>query len=378
MRVEQLAPGMVLARTIWGPSGEVLLARGARLTSATISALARREVRAVWVRDGMADEEDPADLISEPLRAAAARHVQDVYAAVARDASPGVIRAAARRLERVAESLVEEVMSSPVVGELVALKTHDAYTLQHSVEVAVGSVLLGLHIGASRSTLRELALGGLLHDVGKVRVPVEVLNKPGPLTAEEWDLVRQHPTWSYEMVSRMGLEDVLPKHIAWQHHERQDGRGYPRGLRGNNRIQRDHSEMISGDRISLCAEMAQVPDVYSALRSDRPYRPAMPPEEAVRTMREMAGSHLNREVVQVFFSTVPTFPPGITVRVYTGPLAGYVATVVRTHRSAPDRPTIRLLLDPRGRPCDPVEVDLRTHPGEVRSLVSPPVPDSVG
>lgn len=373
MQVEHLVPGMVLARTIWGASGEVLLARGASLTTATIAALARREVRAVWVRDGISDDEDPADLISDPLRAAAARCVQDLLNAVGQSNSPTTVRAAVRRLERVAESLVEEVMSAPVVGELVALKTHDAYTLQHSVEVAVGCVLLGLHIGASRSSLRELALGGLLHDLGKVYVPAEILNKPGPLTAEEWELIRQHPTWGYEMVSRMDLDVVLPKHIAWQHHERQDGKGYPRGLRGNNRIHRDHSEMISGHRISLCAEMAQVADVYSALRSDRPYRPAMPPEEAARTMREMAGSHLNKEVVQTFFSTVPIFPPGITVRVYTGPFAGYVATVVRTRRGAPDRPTIRLLLDPQGNPCHPTELDLRTTPGEIRSCLVPPM-----
>jgi hypothetical protein len=158
LTTEHLVPGMILARTIWGRSGEVLLARGTSLTAGAIAALTRREVRAVWVRDGIADDEDPAELVSDQLRAAAARHVHDVFAAAAQGASPGTIRSAVRRLERVTESLVEEVMSAPVTGELVALKTHDAYTPQHSVEVAVGSVLLGLHIGASRSSLRQLAL----------------------------------------------------------------------------------------------------------------------------------------------------------------------------------------------------------------------------
>jgi len=363
---------MVLARTIWGPSGEVLLARGAVLTAATIAALHRREVSAVWVKDGTGDDEDPAELVSDQLRAAAAKQVQDLFHAVSRGASGRVVREAAKRLLNVAESIVEEVLSAPVAAELVAIKTHDAYTLQHSVEVAAACVLLGLQIGASRSSLRELALGGLLHDLGKVRIPAEVLNKTGPLTTEEWELVKQHPTWGFEIISAMDLEEVTPKHIAWQHHERQDGKGYPRGLRGTNRVARDHAEFLAGNRIALCAEICAVADVYCAMRSDRPYRPAMPPEEAVAALREAAGSQLNRELVNLFLRTVPVFPPGITVRLYSGQFNGYFARVVRCSRGTPDKPVIRLLYHPDGNPCQPLEIDLARSPAEIRSWLTPP------
>ena len=372
VRVHQLVPGMVLARTIWGASGEVLLARGAVLTQGTISALESREVSAVWIRDGLADDADPADLVSDHLRAAAARQLQDLFSAVSRGAPKGTVSLSVRRLAEIAESIVDEVLSAPVAAELVALKTHDGYTLQHSVEVAAGCVLLGVQIGASRTSLRELALGGLLHDIGKVRIPPEVLNKNGPLTAEEWDLIKQHPAWGYEIVGRMDLDEVTPKHIAWQHHERQDGKGYPRGLRGTNKVARSHAEFLTGDRIALCAEICAVADVYSAMRSDRPYRPAMPPEKAVRALREAAGSQLNRELVDLFLRTVPSFPVGVTVRVYSGPFAGYVATVVRSHRTDPDRPVIRLVSDPSGRPCEPLDIDLRQAPAEIRSWIAPP------
>jgi putative nucleotidyltransferase with HDIG domain len=369
--VEHLEPGMVLARTIWGASGEVLLARGAVLQPPTIDALRRREVKAVWVRTGPEDDttDEALEVVSPQLRQEAAARVAEVFRAASSGADPRALTRRAQQLSRIADSLVDEVLSGPVVGELVALKTHDAYTLHHSVEVAAGSVLLGLQIGVGRSGLRELALGGLLHDLGKIRIPQEVLNKPGPLSPDEWDLIKQHPTWGYELVARMGLDEVLPKHIAWQHHERQDGQGYPRGLRGTNRIRRHPSEMAAGDRISLCAEIAQVADVYSALRSDRPYRPGMPPEQAVRTMREMAGPHLNRELLDAFLAAVPTFPVGLTVRVHTGPFAGYLAVVVRNHRTAPDRPVIRLVRAPSGTPCDPVELDLRTQPVEISSWI---------
>jgi putative nucleotidyltransferase with HDIG domain len=369
--VEHLEPGMVLARTIWGASGEVLLARGAVLQPPTIDALRRREVKAVWVRTGPEDDttDEALEVVSPQLRQEAAARVAEVFRAASSGADPRALTRRAQQLSRIADSLVDEVLSGPVVGELVALKTHDAYTLHHSVEVAAGSVLLGLQIGVGRSGLRELALGGLLHDLGKIRIPQEVLNKPGPLSPDEWDLIKQHPTWGYELVARMGLDEVLPKHIAWQHHERQDGQGYPRGLRGTNRIRRHPSEMAAGDRISLCAEIAQVADVYSALRSDRPYRPGMPPEQAVRTMREMAGPHLNRELLDAFLAAVPTFPVGLTVRVHTGPFAGYLAVVVRNHRTAPDRPVIRLVRALSGTPCDPVELDLRTQPVEISSWI---------
>jgi HD-GYP domain-containing protein (c-di-GMP phosphodiesterase class II) len=373
MRVQDLAPGMVLARTIWGASGEVLLSKGAVLTQATISALERREVRAVWIRDGLDDEQDPTDLVSDQLRAAAAKQLQDLFSAVSRGAPKAAVSSSVRRLSEIAESIVEEVLSAPVATELVALKTHDGYTLQHSVEVAAGCVLLGIQIGSSRTSLRELALGGLLHDVGKVRIPPEVLNKPGPLTPEEWDLMKQHPVWGYEIVGRMDLDEVTPKHIAWQHHERQDGKGYPRGLHGTNRVARHHSEFLGGDRIALCAEICAVADVYSAMRSDRPYRPGIPPEKAVRAIREAAGTQLNRELVDLFLRTVPSFPVGVTVKIYSGPFAGYFATVVRCHGQDPEKPVIRLVSDPSGRPCEPLELDLRRTPAEIRSWILPPV-----
>lgn len=107
--------------------------------------------------------------------------------------------------------------------------------------------------------------------------------------------------------------DVLTRHVVFQHHECQDGSGYPRGLRGANRIQRTRSEEISRERILLLAEVATVADVYDALSPDRPYRPALPHDQVMKTMQDMSGRQLNEEILSYFLSVTPVFPPGMEV-----------------------------------------------------------------
>jgi hypothetical protein len=289
---------MVLARTVWGASGEVLLSRGTVLTPEAISALVRCGPGAVWVADG---GPDPEDLVSDGLRAEAAKQLQDLFYAVSRRGTG--VSSMVRRLCETAGGIVEEVLSAPAGADPVAVQVSPGWGIQHAVDVAAGCVLLGARLGLGGAALRGLALGGLLHDVGKVRIPPEVLNRPGPLTPEEWGLMRQHPVWGCEIVVCLGLDDALAGCMAWQHHERQDGRGYPRGLRGTNRAA-PCLEFPGGDRIALCAEICAVADVYSTMRSDRPYRPGVPPEEAVRGLREAAGTQLNRELVELFLGGV--------------------------------------------------------------------------
>jgi HD-GYP domain-containing protein (c-di-GMP phosphodiesterase class II) len=153
----------------------------------------------------------------------------------------------------------------------------------------------------------------------------------------------------------------LANHIAYQHHERQDGSGYPLGLAGTNRIARD-VRAAEDRRMLLIAEIAAVADVYDALISDRPYRPAHSRDEAIAILRRMAGPHLNREVVRRFLTAVPGFSLGIDVTITSGRLAGYRGVVIRLSTRTPDRPVVRLTQDPAGRRIHPVEVDLAREP----------------
>lgn len=183
----------------------------------------------------------------------------------------------------------------------------------------------------------------------------KVLNKPGKLTPQELELIKKHPTLGYQLLRSIQKDEFLANHVAYQHHERQDGTGYPRGLHGVNRVAR---EATRGDRILLIGEIAAVADVYDALSSDRPYRPGMSPEQIVETMRQMSGPHLNREIVQQFLAILPVFPVGLDVRITQGRLKGYRGVVARVNPSAMDRPIVRLLYDNAGRRIASFEFDL--------------------
>jgi HD-GYP domain-containing protein (c-di-GMP phosphodiesterase class II) len=160
--------------------------------------------------------------------------------------------------------------------------SHDYHTYSHSVQVMVLFLSIMQHLpGVDKKTMTEFGMGGLLHDIGKIVIPVEVLNKPGPLNSKEWDVVKTHPAKGLRMCSELPLAQTTVNCILF-HHERMDGTGYPGGLGG---------EGIPGEARALA-----VCDVYDALTSDRPYAKAMKPYEALRYMKESMDGHFDQSM----------------------------------------------------------------------------------
>jgi putative nucleotidyltransferase with HDIG domain len=270
------------------------------------------------------------------------------------------------------ERIMSEIMESDTVTSLETLKSHSDYTFQHSVEVAIVSILLGRGLGLPIPQIRELALGALLHDIGKISIDQAILNKPGKLTEEEFDQIKTHPDLGFELVRRLPVNSILPAHVAFQHHERQDGGGYPRGLVGNNRVLRLEAQRMHPSRILLIAEIASVADVFCALASERPYKPAYPLDQVSRMLQEMAGDHLNRDVVTTLLRTIPMYTVGHWVEVRTGTYRGWRGVVTGIDISALHAPTLRLHLDPGREPTSsPVELDLRKDT-DVKIVCIPP------
>jgi len=161
------------------------------------------------------------------------------------------------------------------------------------------------------------------------------------------------------MLRQMRPRDVLANHVAYQHHERQDGLGYPRGLHGTHRVIRNGLEKHERGRILLDAEICAVADVYDALGADRPYRPALPPDQIIRMLRGLAGTHLNREIVAYLLSILPVYPLGTEVVVQTGTYVGFRGIVCGVDRAEMDKPVVRLLFDRQRHRIQPIEIDLR-------------------
>jgi HD-GYP domain-containing protein (c-di-GMP phosphodiesterase class II) len=393
---QDLQPGDVLAETVLAEDGSVLLAAGVSLTTSYIAGIRRRGVLAVNVRDGLADDVVPDLIVSRHVRAQVASNVARLCgglnaAAVAASADgDGSVGAVGTAIERLGErplgldsgtagafqraqedvvALIDAVLCAASVGSLVSLKTHNEYTFQHSVDVAVIGALLGHWLGLQQAQLQDLVLGCLVHDVGKTFIDVAILDKAGPLTDEERAEVQRHPRMGFELLRRAPLASILPAHVAYQHHERQDGLGYPRGLVGCNRVLRSDADRLGGRTMALIAEIAAVADVHSALTSDRPYRAALPADEADGILAGMAGTHLNAEVVGVLRRSAPLHPVGTWVEVLDGPagLVGWRGVVTRVADAR--RPQVRFLVDAAGAVRPPREVDLRVREDVVvRSL----------
>jgi len=170
-----------------------------------------------------------------------------------------------------------------------ALELRDTETKGHSISVTDMTVRLAKHLGIDSNMLVNIRRGALLHDIGKMGIPDSILLKPGPLSDDEWELMRKHPQFAYDMLS--AIEFLRPAlEIPYCHHEKWDGTGYPRGLKGTE--------------IPLSARIFSIIDVYDALVSDRPYRKALPPEKAIEYISEQVGKHFDPDIVPIFLDQI--------------------------------------------------------------------------
>jgi len=238
---------------------------------------------------------------------------------------------------QVARSNVSEIVQSilrnaSALTLMTNLKSRDEYTSIHCVNVCILSVAFGRHVGLGPDELADLGLGALLHDIGKMRVPLEILNKPGRLSAEEFAIIKEHVNHGRDILAPS--EDLPPRalDIVLSHHERLDGSGYPRGL--------------DGEGISRFAMMVAIVDVYDAVTSDRVYHAAISPHDALSMMYDSSPVSFDKDLFEQFIKCLGIFPVGSLVELSTGE----VAMVMTVNRKRHLKPIVMLLLDPDKRP----------------------------
>ncbi|GAB1232048.1 cyclic di-GMP phosphodiesterase [Ferrigenium sp. UT4] len=211
-----------------------------------------------------------------------------------------------------AAPLVDEISQSITRNpeaflNLARLKTKDDYTYMHSVAVCALMIALGKQLGLEGEDLKEAGLAGLLHDVGKMMIDEAVLNKPGKLTDEEFNIVKEHPRKGWEILQGSSGITAIALDVCLHHHEHMDGKGYP--------------EKLAGEQISLFAKMGAVCDVYDALTSNRCYKNGWEPAETIHKMAEWRNGHFDERVFQAFVKTIGIYPSGTLVRLKSGKLA---------------------------------------------------------
>lgn len=205
---------------------------------------------------------------------------------------------------RLVEDISDSISRNPgAIISLARLKTVDDYTYMHSVAVCAMMVALSKQLGLDEAQTRSCGMAGLLHDLGKVAMPTEVLNKPGKLTDAEFDIMKTHPTEGFKMLKASPNVDEVALDVVLHHHEKMNGSGYP--------------ECLVGDQISLYSKMGAVCDVYDAITSNRPYKSGWDPAESLRQMAEWKG-HFDPKVFQAFVKSMGIYPVGSLVRLTSG------------------------------------------------------------
>lgn len=212
------------------------------------------------------------------------------------------------KVEPMLESMVDSVFSNPnALLPLAGLKRHDTYTFEHSVSVCALMVAFARELELPRELIREIALGALLHDVGKAKVPEAILNKPAKLSEAEFAVMKTHVQLGSELLRATPGVSETALRVAGQHHERYDGSGYP--------------ERLAGEAISLYGQMAAIVDVYDAISSNRIYHKGMAPSEALKKLLEWSEHHFAPKLVHSFIRAIGIYPSGSLVRLESGRLA---------------------------------------------------------
>src|SRR4051794_18240622 len=319
-----------------------VLRADAVVTERYADALRELGIRAVWVHDEFSEGIEPVDLVAPKLRREAAQSVSraldSVKAAFQAGATmpPDVVSSLQEVVEKIAASVAGNLGSAIALTDLAAA---DAYTHQHSVDVCALGLVLARELfsrygwlddrGRARRDhiqrrLELLGIGLLLHDIGKLALPPEILSKPGPLDAREVAIIREHPDAGVRILAGDGWSPVV-RAVVREHHERWDGTGYP--------------QRLAGRRVHQLARIAAVADVYDAVTSERPYKVAQPPAAGWAVIDGGAGTAFDPAVVDVFREVVLPHPVGSEVRSGDGALG----VVARIDPTAPRRPWVRFI-----------------------------------
>ncbi len=293
---------------------------------------------------------------ADSARSSARGFIDQVFADVAAGRAPRL-----NDVRVVIENLVDSIVRNPDAQMcLTQLKERDQYTAQHSVNVCVLSLAFGRHLGLPKSGLQLLGTGALLHDIGKLKTPLEILNKPGRLSDQEFTIMKQHPERGREVLSAIPGMPSEVIDIALSHHERLQGHGYPRGL--------------ESDAISPWSKMVAIVDVYDAITSDRVYHDGMASTEALTRMYEWRERDFDPQLLEQFIQCIGIYPIGSLVELSSGE----VGVVISVNPRLRLRPKAILVLDCDKNPYFPTRiVDLARYldndsgPYTIRRVLEP-------
>ncbi|CAM2919918.1 HD domain-containing phosphohydrolase [Paenibacillus taichungensis] len=330
VNVESVEAGELLGKTIYSGNGTVLLSAGVQLTVFMVNTLKRIGVTMLYIQDEAYKDVDTEDILDEATKKAVINEMSVTLDSIrsGKDWSP-------KKVAISIDKLLNDVLNGrELLVQLTDIRTKDNAQYVHAMNVCLLSSVIGLNLGLNYVQLKDLAVGALLHDIGKVGEP------PGSGSAANSSL---HHTWKgFELIKSKREFNLLVAHTALQHHEHVDGTGLPRGIQGKD--------------IHLFAKIVSAANTYDNLINGLSGR-IMLPHEACEEMMAMSGTKLDRDILIEFNRSVSVYPNGTAVRLSTKE----TGVIVRQHRGLPGRPVIRVARGSTRYDLDVIEVDLAQH-----------------
>ncbi|MBP1560747.1 MAG: HD-GYP domain-containing protein [Oscillospiraceae bacterium] len=328
VRNDDLLPGMCLARDIHyfdnASRSSAVLKAGQKLTDVQITQLNGSKIDGAYI-DTVRSEVRVISSINQEIRDEAISNIQSLADNFI-DGGKGVQQSDIDAIGETAQQLIDGLSSQKdILINIADIKMYDDYTYHHSLSVAIMSIAIGIELGFPTAMLNELGLAGLLHDIGKVAIPIEIINKPGRLTDEEFEVVKLHPVQAAAHLKERNLVNENIYRGIVGHHEKMNGTGYPNHLKGNE--------------IHPYAKIIAVADVYDALTSNRPYRNPSPPNEVIELIMGSVDTHFDERIVNAFLRKVAPFPTGSKVKLSNGE----EAYVMKNYPDQPLRPLVAVV-----------------------------------
>ncbi|MDO3408841.1 HD-GYP domain-containing protein [Saccharibacillus sp. CPCC 101409] len=342
LSIGQVKPGTKLGKRIYNEDGLTLLAEGAELTGSIIRRLGGLGIDMLYIRDEATEDVIVPEMIQSETRRKSIKQIRTVYRSMMDDKMG---RMTYPHLGYSFRKMTEEILSDlgsreDVLIMLGDIHTTDHYLYTHSFNVCLYTLTLGIAAGYSKEDLFTLGMGSLLHDIGKTRISQDVLLKPGRLTDDEFKEMKRHTEFGYAMLKDEAFVPLLAAHCAFQHHERLDGSGYPRGIRGKE--------------IQDFAKWIAITDSYDAMTTNRVYRRGMLPHQAVDILYGGSCTQYDQHKLEMFRDKVALYPVGLTVKLSTGETGVVTSVPPKT----PNRPVVRVIEDAEGASVQPYEIDL--------------------
>ena len=342
VNIRYVEEGSILARPVINSSGMVLLREGVYLTASYIERLRAMGYDVLFIQDDRLDDVEIHTAITAQTREVAYKSIELISKYIENNSKDSL---PIDKIRLTVQQMINDLLfSSDILGNLSEIQGYDDYTFHHSVNTTIISLILGIASGYSEQKLIELGMGVLMHDIGKIKVPEEILNKKTPLTEAEFGEIKLHTTYGFDILRKNNDLSLLSAHVAFQHQEKWDGTGYPRGLKGSG--------------IHEYGRLAAVADVYEALTSKRVYRKAIEPNEAFEYIISQGNTHFDPKVLEVFKKNIAVYPSGSGILLSNGQRGN----VIRQNPAFPNRPYVRVFYENEKALTAPIDYNLAEYP----------------